>query len=398
MRVVARSLSISTLVGLLAGAVLVGCAPADSETASAAGTPVTALEKGGQEEFGPYEVVANWPQPLPDHDGWTWGSSGAVYAESPDRIWVAQRGELPLPPDAKPFTPYGMLSPPQRATGGENRYHHVLFVLNRDGQVVQWWEQHDKLFAQPGGRGPHRIKMSPYDPEKHVWVVDDNLHAIFKFSYDGELVMTLGEVGVEGRGPNNFARPTDIAWLPDGTFFISDGYDGTRVAKFDAEGNFLMDWGMSPADPDNPGPNEFDTVHSVAVSQDRRVFVVDRSHRRMQVFDENGQFLDMFGTGMWSSPHSHMITADQALWVSDGGTQRILKYDLDGHYMYGWGVRGGQAGQFDGPRQMSVDQEGNLYIAEVFNGRVQMFRPKPNADPARLIGQEVRVATTTTND
>ena len=55
-------------------------------------------EKGGQEEFGPYELVENWPQPLQDgadgvkHAGWTWGSVGAVYAETPDRIWIAQRG------------------------------------------------------------------------------------------------------------------------------------------------------------------------------------------------------------------------------------------------------------------------------------------------------------------
>ena len=49
--------------------------------------------------------------------------------------------------------------------------------------------------------------------------------------------MTLGEQGVPGRGPNNFSRPTDIAFLPDGTFFISDGYDGKRVAKFDPDGN-----------------------------------------------------------------------------------------------------------------------------------------------------------------
>jgi hypothetical protein len=55
-------------------------------------------------------LVENWPQPLEDgpdglkHEGWTWGSVGAVYAESPDRIWIAQRGELPLPAGAKPWT------------------------------------------------------------------------------------------------------------------------------------------------------------------------------------------------------------------------------------------------------------------------------------------------------
>ena len=103
--------------GLLACAILVGCnAQSESKSSAAAAIPAAAAvqDKGGQEEFGPYELVENWPQPLPDeadsikHNGWTWGSVGAVYAETPDRIWIAQRGELPLPPDAKPWTPYSM--------------------------------------------------------------------------------------------------------------------------------------------------------------------------------------------------------------------------------------------------------------------------------------------------
>src|SRR4029453_5568396 len=53
---------------------------------------------------GHYGVVEGCPKPLPDtrhsHDGWTWGSFGSVYAETPNRIWVAMRGELPLPEGA----------------------------------------------------------------------------------------------------------------------------------------------------------------------------------------------------------------------------------------------------------------------------------------------------------
>ncbi len=370
-------------------------------------------ERGGQEEFGPYEPVHDWPKPLPDgpdgltHQGWTWGSVGGIYAETPDRIWVAMRGELPLPAGAKPWTPYGMLSPALRATGNddglsatceptkprgwERRYHHSIFVVDRNGTLVQDWPHLNKMFEMRCGRGPHKIKMSPYDPEKHVWIFDDQLHVIYKFTYDGKLVMTLGTKGQRGRDAGKlFDRPTDIDWLPDGTFFISDGYGGTRVAKFDRTGKFLMDWGAAPKDPKNPGPNEWNTVHSIAISKDRRVFVVDRGHRRMQVFDENGKFLDMFTTGVRSSPYFHIITADQELWVSDGGTNRILKYDLNGKYQYGWGGPGGHQGGFDGPHQFSVDQEGNLYVAEVFNGRIQKFRPKPGADRAKLIGQELR--------
>jgi hypothetical protein len=415
----ARHWSITVLIS----AVAVGCSPAPAEPPETppAAASVPSGERGGQDEFGPYEVVANWPQPLPDGpdgvqhaQGWTWGSSGAIWAETPDRIWIAMRGELPLPEGTNPWTPYGMLNPARQATGNDDglgatcepaakrgwqrRYHHVIYVVDRNGRQVDYWNQHDKLFEMPCGRGPHKIKMSPYDPDKHVWVIDDQLHVIYKFTYDGKLAMTLGTKGQRGRdGGRLFDRPTDIAWLPDGTFFISDGYGGTRVAKFDSSGKFLMDWGEKPKDPANPGPNEWNTVHSIAISKDRRLFVVDRAHHRFQIFDENGKFLDMFTTGVNSLPYYHFISTDGYLWVGDGGTQRILKYDLDGNYLYGWGVRGGQPGQFWGPHQLTTDQEGNLFVAEVFNGRNVKFRPKPNADPAKLVGQELRYGAASTN-
>jgi quercetin dioxygenase-like cupin family protein len=361
-----------------------------------ADTAARAQEKGGEDEFGPYEPVLNWPQPLPDHDGWTWGSVAGIYAETPDRIWIAQRGELPLPPDAKPFTPYGLLTPPRRAVGEddsdgsrgwERRWHHCVFVVDRNGKLVQWWPQLDQLFAKKGGRGPHKIKMSPYDPQKHVWIFDDRMHQIFKFTYDGKLAMTLGESGVPGRDGNHFDRPTDIDWLPDGTFFVTDGYVGTRVAKFDKDGKFLMDWGRKPADPSHPRPYEFNTVHGVAVGKDRRVYVSDRGHSRIQVFDENGTFLDMWPN--IRSPYHLLMSQDQHLWVADGVTQKILEYDLDGRLLYGWGVGGGWPGAFREVHQISVDQEGNLYVAEGSNGRAQKFQPKEGADPARLVGAEL---------
>ena len=347
-------------------------------------------EKGGEGISGPYEAVPNWPQPLPgDYTGWTWGSVGGVYAENANRIWVAMRGVLPIPRDVKPFTPWGELG--LTTTGGdrtlerlwERRYDHCIFVVDRDGKQVAAWTQHDKLFDKPGARGPHKVKMSPYDAEKHVWVIDDNMHQIFKFTYDGQLVMTLGVSGVPGRDGNHFMRPTDIDWLPDGTFFISDGYVGKRVAKFDKDGKFLMDWGS-----EGTGPGQFNTVHSVAIAKDRRVFVSDRSNSRIQVFDENGKFIDQWPN--IRSPYYVHMSKDQYLWVADGVTQKIVKYDLNGKMLYGWGTAGGDLGYLNGEHQISVDEEGNLYSASVFNGRVTKFRPKAGADPTHLVGPELR--------
>ena len=378
---------------LLAPVLLVSCAestgtPAGAMTmqegSAALGMPTLAA-RDTQEAFGPYGRPTDWPNWIastPGHEGWTYPSSAAVYAESPDRIWVAARGEV------------GVAEGPN---DGEQRWEHVIYAVNSDGQMVEEWTQNDALFSPDGGRGPHKIKMSPYDQEKHIWVVDDQLHQIFRFTYDGQLDHTLGTLLTPGRGPNNFARPTDIAFLPDGTYFISDGYDGTRVAKFDADDNFVMDWGQEPADPANPGPNEWNTVHSIAISSDRLIYAVDRAHARIQVFDENGNFQFMFSTGERdrSRPYAHEImmdpqTGQEYIWVADGGNHRILKFDLEGNFLYTWGIGGTDIGQFNGPHSITTDQDGNMYTAEVFNNRLQKWVPRPGVDPAKLAGQLLR--------
>jgi len=361
-------------------------------------------------DVGDYEVVLNWPKPLPDddlsHDGWTWGSGSGVHVESPDKVWVSQRGEIELPAGAQPWICACLLDPRRTNTGrwpyaGEQRdydmrRHHIVWAVDRDGYAIEEWLHLDKYLAPPRGsglgsvsRGPHKIKISPYDPEKRVWIIDDDMHEINVFTNDGKLLKTMGVRGVPGRGPNNFNRPTDIDWLPDGTFFIADGYAGTRVAKFDANFNFLMDWGQPPVDPDNPGPFEFWSVHSIGISKDRRLFVADREHHRMQIFDENGKFLDMWPTGHMSNVLAHFVTADDYVWVADWETDRLVKYDLNGHYMLDIGEPGPLPGQFDGVHQIHVDQERNLYVTEVSNDRSQKFRPKPDADPNKLVGPPV---------
>src|SRR6266705_4076474 len=55
-------------------------------------------QKGGQDIFGAYEVVPNWPKPissLPGNEKWTWGAGQGIFAESPNRVFILQRGELP---------------------------------------------------------------------------------------------------------------------------------------------------------------------------------------------------------------------------------------------------------------------------------------------------------------
>jgi DNA-binding beta-propeller fold protein YncE len=225
-----------------------------------------------------------------------------------------------------------------------------------------------------------------------VWVVDDNMQVIYKFTNDGkQLVQTIGTPEVEGADATHFNRPTFIDWLPDGTFFVSDGYTGTRVAKFDKNGKFVMAWGIKGNPPNEKRPNYMNNVHGVAVDPtSRRVFVNDRNNHRVQVFDENGKFLyDWRIDADPSSLHLLYIGADRNIWTFDRSTHKLLKYDQQGHLLYAWGTLGTFAGGLWGVHGMSVDRDGNLYVAEVDSGRVQKFRPKQGANPDYLVSKPV---------
>ena len=217
---------------------------------------------------------------------------------------------------------------------------------------------------------------APTTPEKHVWVVDDHTHAIYKFTNDGkQLVQTIGTPNVPGADGTHFNRPTFMAWLPDGSFYVSDGYNGTRVAKFDASGKFLLDFGMRGESGKETRPGYMNNVHGVAVDvETRRVFVNDRDNHRIQIFDENGKYLSEWKIAVSpSSLHLVQIGADRTVVTFDRNTHKMLKYDLDGRLLYAWGTVADFPGTLWGVHGMSTDQEGNLYVAEVDSGRFQKF-------------------------
>jgi peptidylamidoglycolate lyase len=431
-----------TIVSVLAVGVAVGVAGSQwlaqpATTAQAAAAPATAASfstvpsaVGVEDISGPYEVQEGWPQDLatlPGHEKWTYGSARGIFAESPDRVFLLGGAELPkmarpktqfvkeagpnvefpiaglpwrnansaAPPGnggsrqdpAKGMEAWRGDAPPYRELGTDARWEHSIVVVNREGKIIEEWKQWDHLFKRP-----HSVYISPYDATKRVWIVDDHTHAIYIFSHDGkQLLQTIGTPNVPGADATHFNRPTFIAWLPEGTFFVADGYNGTRVAKFDKDGKFLMDWGKNGDPGKETRPGYFNNVHGVAVDlQTRRVFVNDRDNHRIQIFDENGKYLSEWKFNVNpSSMHFVQIGDDRSAVVFDRNTHKMLKYDLEGHLIYGWGTIGDFPGTLWGVHGMATDQEGNLYVAEVDSGRFQKFKPRPGANPAALIGKPI---------
>ena len=373
-------------------------------------------EKGGQDMYGAYEPVTDWPKPLSSVPGvgkWTWGAGQGVFAESPNRVFVLQRGMLPeierpktvkiaasvefpigrLPwRDATSASPPGALFKQGTQEPGDDldagqpdvdyKWGRIINVIDAQGNHIEDWTQYDKMF-----RRPHSVFQSPYDPQKDVWIVDDYRHAIFRFSNDGKkLLQTIGTPNAPGADATHFYRPTFMAWAPNGDFYVADGYQNTRVVKFDRTGKFLMTWGERGENGKETRLGYFNNVHGIAVDpQTGRVFVNDRGNRRVQVFDANGKPLDSWSVGR-PPADIHLVYMDgsRMLWAFDRASSKMIKYDLNGNLQYTWGMWG-NAGGFWGVHGMHVDSEGNFYVAEVDNGGAQKFRPRTGANPAFLL-------------
>ncbi|MBI4888628.1 MAG: hypothetical protein HY824_16140 [Acidobacteria bacterium] len=383
-------------------------------------------EKGGQDIFGAFEVVPGWPKDLatlPGHQGWTFGAGQSVFAENPNRVFVLDRGELPAIPRPKTqrlgpsiVFPIGRL-PWRDATtaslpgnggtgqiaeegiqaweragntmGVDARWEHCILIFDGQGNLIESWTQWDKMLQRP-----HYVAISPYDPEKHVWILDDHKHAIFKMTHDGkQIVQTIGTYGEPGSDEKHFNRPTFMDWFPDGSFVVADGYNGTRVVKFDKDGKYVTSWGQKGTNGSDTRPAYFNNVHGVAIDpKTRRVFVNDRGNHRAQVFDENGKFLDQWSFGTEPSDVHLFEIYDGYLWAFDRGTSKMLKYSLNGNFMYSWGTWGDFPGGFWGVHGFSLDQDGNFYTAAVDSAGAQKFRPRKGADPNFLMGKPLRVA------
>lgn len=229
---------------------------------------------------------------------------------------------------------------------------------------------------------PHGIHV---DDDGNVWVTDfagneagTKGHQVIKFSPEGEVLMRLGEAGVPGSGPGQLNQPTDVITAPNGDIFVADGHSGQgqdpapgstgRILKYTADGEFIKEWGEIGI-----GPGEFRTPHALEFDSRGRLFVADRGNHRIQIFDQDGNYLDSYY--QFSRISGLFITDDDMLYAIDSETSernhpgwstgiRIGSVNADvvtafipGHAYQDrpWNTAG---------EGVAVDRDGNVYAAE----------------------------------
>ena len=210
--------------------------------------------------------------------------------------------------------------------------------------------------------------------------LNETFHTIYVFSNDGKtLLKTLGEKNVPGNDATHFAKPQDVAFLPDGRILIADGLDNHRVMILDAAMNYLGEFGGN-----GKGPGQFSGVHAVAVGPDGLIFALDRSGGRINVFrttdPKKVDYVDAFPG--FTLPLD-IIVNDDSIWITDLKPLRFVKPDFKGTRLYTWLVPPDLPDGYLEVHTFSVDSEGNLYGGDNQYGRTK------NSCPSRRGSREV---------
>jgi sugar lactone lactonase YvrE len=314
----------------------------------------------------PYETVKDWAK-LPE--GRVWGSTSAVEIDKDGKsIWVGERCGANSCQDS-------MLDP--------------ILHFDEHGKVI-------KSFGAGLLISPHGIFV---DRDDNIWVTDcactggaagspaGRGHQVFKFSRDGKLLMTIGKPG-GGRDPEFFFQPNDVLVAPNGDIFISEGHTSAagataRVLKFSKDGKLIKTFGKLGKD-----PGDFDQPHALAMDSKGRLFVGDRGNNRIEIFDQDGKFIDQWK--QFSRPSGIYIDRNDNIYVADSESESVSR----NHDGWKRGIRVGSAKDgsvkylipdpvekattTSAAEGVAVDAQGNIYGAEVGPRALKRYVKKGN--------------------
>jgi DNA-binding beta-propeller fold protein YncE len=224
------------------------------------------------------------------------------------------------------------------------RANPFFVVLTPAGDVVRTWGEN--LF-----RVAHGLRI---DRKGFLWVTDNADNFVQKYSPDGKPLLTLGQRGTTGGNDSKtaFDGPADVFVTNDGDVLVADGYRNSRIVRFAADGTFKSIIGGTKG----TEPGQFNVPHAVVADSRGRIIVADAENSRIQVFDQNGKFVEQW-TDFPAKPRGSMfITADDTLYVShvDSESISIMKNGKVVERVTGVGGR---------PHGVTLDAQGNLYVA-----------------------------------
>lgn len=317
-----------------------------------------------------YEVQHDWPQ-LPDK--YSWQTTHNVAVDGEGLLYVIHEGRENL------------------------KDHPSIFVFDPKGKFV-------RAFGNQFQGGGHGLEVVTEGREQFLYVTAyQQVKNFAKLTLKGEVVWTRhapmdSGVYLQGEDTKPVKRwgrdafmPTNYAFLPDGGFFLADGYGSYRIHRYDRNGKWLSMFGK-PGKADG----EFNTPHGIDLD-DRpgrppSVVVCDRANKRLQWFDLDGKHLktldgfilpaniDIRGDVMLVPDLSARVTLldkdDKVIAHLGEDPDWRAQVTKDGNKLRrspkgeGW-----VSGRFLHPHDACFDRDGNIFVAEwVDTGRITRLR------------------------
>ena len=188
---------------------------------------------------------------------------------------------------------------------------------------------------------------------------------------EGTVLGQVSGVGIDSAGDVLFLRRAERDWV--GATLLTNPILVPTVMRFDAATGELRA---------AIGAGLLAMPHGLSVDKHNHLWVTDVALHQVFELDANGALLRTFGErGVSGDDSSHFfmptdvaIADDGSFFVSDGyGNARIVKFGADGHFELAWGEHGSLPGQFSVPHAIALGPDGNLYVADRGNARVQIF-------------------------
>ena len=317
-----------------------------------------------------YEVLHNWAQ-LPDK--YTWQTTHNVAVDRDQNLYVIHEGRENL------------------------KDHPSIFVFDREGKFI-------RAFGQQFQGGGHGIEIRTEGKEQFIWVAAyQQVKSFAKLTLKGETVWQkfapmeskLYPEGEDTKPTKRWGRdaflPTNFAFLPDGGFYLADGYGTYRIHRYDAAGKWLSMFGAVGKE-----NGQFQTSHGVWLD-DRpgrapSVVVCDRANKRLQWFTLDGKHLKTLdGFILPANIDSHkdvLLVPDLSARITllDKDDKVITHLGEDPEWRAavlkdGMKLRreekgeGWVSGKFLHPHDACFDAAGNIFVAEWVNtGRITKLR------------------------
>ena len=197
---------------------------------------------------------------------------------------------------------------------------------------------------------------------------------------DPEFLRTWGHIGT---GPGQFRLPDGLAVDTAGTVWVADR-DNNRIQKFTYTGK-VQPFAPFKRTHLTSARGHFNLPYGVAVNGIGELYVADTHNHRIQWFTPQGKLIKTWGRlgnapGEFNTPRGLTVDVFGNVWVADHTNQRVQKFSYDGRLLGVFGAHGGDGtpgsgpGEFFEPRGMYSDADGNIYVAEMVNHRVQVLR------------------------